>query len=131
MSLKILPIRSEGLTPRPVPVIFFSMDTAEKLRDLFRLGWSLQVAPELTAWGCIYATVVWSRKRDEIDETLDGPVAALPLLHRVNLADPNGFADEVAAMYERVFPISPFGDIGDDVGEDDGGGGGDIPEREL
>lgn len=102
-------------------------DTAQKLRELFKAGWSLQVAPEPTAFGVIYASVVWSRQRDPIDATLDGALASLPLLQRVNLADPTGFSENVNAMYARVFPVSPFGDL-DDVDDEDAP---DIPEREL
>lgn len=105
------------LTGGLVPVIIFGMDTMRKLRELFKAGWSLQVAPEVSAFGVIYATVVWSLKRSEIDSELDGPLASLPMISRVNLADPAGFDNEVSNLYARVFPISPDG-LGDALPDD-------------
>ena len=101
--------------------------TLKQLTELIRMGWSVQIVPEASAFGAVYASVVWSLKRDAVDEMLDGPIASLPMLQRVNLLSEGegSFAECVAELHARVFPVSPFGEIGDDAAE------GDFPEAEL
>lgn len=121
-------LRFSGLTPPQIPVIIFGVDTLSQLVALFRAGWSVQVAPEPSPFGPVYATVVWSCARSEIERTIDGPIASLPMVQRVNLVSvgEGSFAGAVADLYARVYPVSPFGDIGlgDDLPPD-------IPAAEL
>ncbi len=102
-----MPLKIHPLPNGARPVILLDMDALCQLVQLFRAGWSLQVAPEPGAWGHIYATVVWSRQRSEIEQTIDGAAASLPVLDRVELTDASSFSEMVARMYVRVFPISP------------------------
>lgn len=92
-----------------------------KLAELFRVGWSLQVVPDASPFGVMSVTVVWSLQRSELDQTLDGPVASLPIVQRVNVGD---FCECVDSFYARVFPVSPLGDIFDSSDQ------GDIPDAE-
>lgn len=114
MGMKILPApmpENRGLNRRSIPVIIFGMDTAQLLADLFKRGWALQVSPEVSPFGVIYATMIWSLRRDPMEETLDGAEACLPIIQRVNLVEKDSFARFIRAFHGRIFPINPLGDL--------------------
>lgn len=91
------------------------MDATKKLCALFRAGWGMQVIPMVSAWGVIEVTVVWSRKRSEVDEMVEGAAVSRPMVMTVNLADPDGWAKMVAEMYGWVYPAAPEEPGADDL----------------
>lgn len=87
------------------------MEFHDKLSELVKAGWSFQLVPDVSEWGVVYASVIWSLKRSALDETIDGPAASLPLLQQVNLVEGDGLAGNIERMFERVFPVPPAGDL--------------------
>ncbi len=86
--------------------------TFSQLAELAQAGWSVQIVPIQSPFGAVRAAVRWTRKRSPIDQEIDGESAAVPLVNFVALNPfefPQQFANVVATMHARVFPISKDG----------------------
>jgi hypothetical protein len=89
-------------------------DHYHHLAELARIGWSVQIVPVPSPLGIpLMLTLVWSLRRDILDEQLDGD-AGLPIVQHVSLAE---LADQlpraVHTIYKRMFPLADVGDIPD------------------
>jgi hypothetical protein len=93
---------------------WFMRDDLRELSELARIGWALQLVPVPSPLGVpMTLTLVWSLRRDILDDTLDGG-DALPIIQHVSLTT---LADDlpraVHTIYARMFPLSAHGDIPD------------------